>query len=679
MKSRGLGLPILLLVILSSFYTIIVTVPQNAAATTLYVGGIGPGNYTTIPAALIDAMPGDTVFVYSGTYSSSFEVDIPLTLVGENADTSVIEGTGPSHVIRVTSSWVNISGFTITSSGFDPIPAGVEIRTADNCNISNNIILGNIRGITLWFSNNSHFINNTYSDNDYGIFSYLSNGITIEYSNISSNDRGVHLRDSPNSTIRENEISLNTEDGIYVESSNGTIIANNSIASNGENGIWMYLSDGSLITGNAATDNYGGGIVVYVTTGAKITNNGLSSSHGISLWGSDDILISGNTATDCISCIGLEKSINISVSDNVMVGGGIYFSIEQHTLSNWNTHDIDTSNTVNGKPVYYWKNVVGGEIPVNAGQVILANSSGVVVSHQEIENVFAGVEIGYSSNNSIHNNTITDGFLGMFLDHSDNNTIINNTVSSNAYFGILIVHSHGNVIYHNSFIDNVNQSIDAYGTNSWDDGYPSGGNYWSNYTGIDEKSGPNQDQLGGDGLGDTPYVILGAANPDRYPLMSPIDEPPSVTPNDPPTCTISTPTQSEVVSGIYNVTGNASDSDGDVERVEIRIDEGPWFHVWNIPWSLVWDTTAFSNGEHTIYARSYDGENYSEEVHVTVIVDNPGPPTDQEHQGDWIWFAITLIVATAVVVVLIVFMFIRRRREESEVEEPSEPPPEEEL
>jgi parallel beta-helix repeat protein len=671
---------IVFLVLIASFSLSITVIPDKAKATTHFVGGTGPGNYTTIPAALFDATPGDTIFVYSGTYPTSFEVDIPLTLVGENADTTVIDGTGPSYVIRVTSSWVNISGFTITNSAFDPKPAGVEVRTADNCNISDNIILGNRRGITLWFSNNSHFINNTYSDNDYGIFSYLSNGITIEYSNISSNERGVHLIASPNSTIRENEISLNTEDGIYVDSSNGTVIANNSISYNGENGIWMYLSDGSLITGNAATDNFVGGIVIYITTGAEITDNDVSNSgHGISLWGSDDIRISGNTATDCISSIGLEKSKNISVSDNVMVGGGIYFNIEQNMLANWNTHDIDASNTVNGKPVYYWKNVEGGEIPANAGQVILANSTGVVVSHQEIENVFAGVEIGYSSNNTIHNNTVSDGFLGMFLDHSDNNTIINNTVSSNVYFGILLGYSNGNEIYHNSFIDNVNQSIDAYGTNSWDDGYPSGGNYWSNYTGIDEKSGPNQDQLGGDGLGDTPYIILGAANPDRYPLMSPIDEPPWVPPNEPPTCTISTPAQSEVVSGIYNVTGNASDSDGDVDRVEIRIDEGAWFHVWNIPWSLVWDTTAFINGEHTIYARSYDGDNYSEEVHVTVTVDNPGPPTDQEHQGDWIWFAIGLIVAIAVVVVLIVFMFIKRRREESEVEEPPEPPPEEQL
>ncbi len=46
----------------------------------------------------------------------------------------------------------------------------------------------------------------------------------------------------------------------------------------------------------------------------------------------------------------------------------------------------------------------------------------------------------------------------------------------------------------------------------WDDGYPSGGNYWSDYKGVDAN---------GDGIGDTPHVI-DEYNKDRYPLMAPI-------------------------------------------------------------------------------------------------------------------------------------------------------------
>jgi hypothetical protein len=51
--------------------------------------------------------------------------------------------------------------------------------------------------------------------------------------------------------------------------------------------------------------------------------------------------------------------------------------------------------------------------------------------------------------------------------------------------------------------------------NFWDNDYPSGGNYWSDYSGVDFNSGPYQNLTANDGIGDTPYTI------DRYPLMAP--------------------------------------------------------------------------------------------------------------------------------------------------------------
>jgi hypothetical protein len=88
--------------------------------------------------------------------------------------------------------------------------------------------------------------------------------------------------------------------------------------------------------------------------------------------------------------------------------------------------------------------------------------------------------------------------------------------------GIGVNDSSYNYIYHNNFISNtvqVSSSLST-NTNSWDNGYPSGGNYWSDYTGVDLKSGPNQDQSGSDGIGDTPYII-DIVNNDSYPLMGP--------------------------------------------------------------------------------------------------------------------------------------------------------------
>jgi hypothetical protein len=58
----------------------------------------------------------------------------------------------------------------------------------------------------------------------------------------------------------------------------------------------------------------------------------------------------------------------------------------------------------------------------------------------------------------------------------------------------------------------------------WDDGYPSGGNYWSDYAGIDNYSGANQDQPGSDGIGDIPYII-DPYHVDNYPLITPNQAP----------------------------------------------------------------------------------------------------------------------------------------------------------
>jgi hypothetical protein len=68
-------------------------------------------------------------------------------------------------------------------------------------------------------------------------------------------------------------------------------------------------------------------------------------------------------------------------------------------------------------------------------------------------------------------------------------------------------------IFHSSSITIINSEA------QWDNGYPSGGNWWKQYSGVDAKHGPYQDQPGGDGIGDTPYVIA-PGNIDRYPLMN---------------------------------------------------------------------------------------------------------------------------------------------------------------
>jgi parallel beta-helix repeat protein len=119
------------------------------------------------------------------------------------------------------------------------------------------------------------------------------------------------------------------------------------------------------------------------------------------------------------------------------------------------------------------------------------------------------------SGNNIANN-INDG---VYLYSSSNCTISGNNVTRNGY-GVGFASSSGNTFYHNNFINNTQQVSSDGSPNTWDNGYPSGGNYWSNYTGVDLYHGSGQNVAGGDGIGDANYTI-DANNVDRYPLMGP--------------------------------------------------------------------------------------------------------------------------------------------------------------
>ncbi len=99
--------------------------------------------------------------------------------------------------------------------------------------------------------------------------------------------------------------------------------------------------------------------------------------------------------------------------------------------------------------------------------------------------------------------------------------------------------------------------------------------------------------------------------------------------NEPPTVSISSPNEGETVSGSVQVTGTASDPDGSVQVVEVRIDGGAWNATdGTSSWSYTWDTTTLADGQHTIEARSSDGSAHSSIASRTVTVDNQNePPT----------------------------------------------------
>ena len=107
---------------------------------TLYVGGTGPGNYTTIQSAVNDASNGDTVFVYNGTYYETLAIGKSIDLVGEDKYTTILDGDFVyEDVIHINCGFVNISSLTITNSGMN----GISFLGENNLHFTNNIIKNN--------------------------------------------------------------------------------------------------------------------------------------------------------------------------------------------------------------------------------------------------------------------------------------------------------------------------------------------------------------------------------------------------------------------------------------------------------------------------------------------------------------------------------------------------------
>ncbi len=134
-----------------------------------------------------------------------------------------------------------------------------------------------------------------------------------------------------------------------------------------------------------------------------------------------------------------------------------------------------------------------------------------------------GVFLGGSSNNTISgNNVINSTYAGILMNVSSYNVISKNNITTN-YDGILVDSSFNNTIVHNNFVGSTNRQVDIVypgSGNVYDEGYPWCGNYWSDYSGTDVKSGPYQNETGSDGVGDTAHV-LGDFHVDNYPLMNP--------------------------------------------------------------------------------------------------------------------------------------------------------------
>jgi parallel beta-helix repeat protein len=198
-----------------------------------------------------------------------------------------------------------------------------------------------------------------------------------------------------------------------------------------------------------------------------------------------------------------------TINNNLVIGNGAGIVV-QNSVNNV------TNNIAQDNGLGIW--IIGNGNTIAGNDMMNNTGVGFGLAGSCYYNIVTGNNI---NNNGWHPFDYYYGGIYLWMGDSSNQIFLNNVSDNNVgiYLGLTGI----NEIYHNSFINNSVQYVDAkvpLSVNIWDNGYPSGGNYWSDYNGTDMFSGPYQNLTSSDGIGDTPYVINGN-NTDHYPLMKP--------------------------------------------------------------------------------------------------------------------------------------------------------------
>jgi parallel beta-helix repeat protein len=475
----------------------------ESAATTITVNASGGADYTRIQDAINGSNNGDTIQVYSGTYYENLNVSKQLILQGidNGGGKPVVDAGGIGSAITLRAGSSTIEGFIAVNASTSQGDSGINVPSRYNI-IRNNNLSYNSNGIYLSYENNTLIGNNASYNNQDGIALVPASRNNTLRGNIADNNNrdGIHLEDTYNNTLIGNNASINNGSGIYLIFDSNNILIDNK-AFNNRYGIFLIASTNDTLIKNIMKENkYNFGLeadvqsdflnnqidstnlvndkpIYYIKDVNNVvydssTNAGTfyclscvnvtikdlnlnANSYGIFLWNTSYSRIQNITASDNEQGIFLSNSSNNSLKNNILNDNTYNFGISEYYDELTYNNQIDITNSVDGKPIYYM-NYASDSIfdsSVIAGTFYCISCVNVTIKDLNLNANRYGIFLWNTSYSKIQNITVSKNLHGIFLINSINNTLESNDLSNN-YYGIDLVNSSNNTVNNNNVSSN---------------------------------------------------------------------------------------------------------------------------------------------------------------------------------------------------------------------------------
>ncbi|MCW4030180.1 MAG: right-handed parallel beta-helix repeat-containing protein [Candidatus Bathyarchaeota archaeon] len=495
-------------------------------------------NYATIQEAIDEASDGDLIEVDDGVYYEAVSIWKNVQLIGSSPVGSLVDGGG--NVVFGTSTGTSdivIQNFAITNGA-----EGIFLQSTSYAYVENNFIYSNKCPGIFEDQGSQNIISNNIVVNNQQTAVHISgstDSLVSDNAIVYNRDHGMRLIDVVDSTVTGNAFEYNLFNGLGTELDCANLfITSNNMTRNWVNGLDMAHTTNSLVEYNNFTANGQDGAALFECSYVVLENNLAQLNGGIGIYipASEDITVNANSITQSDMGLQIEGGRHNTATENEISDNNNGGLLVQSSSDNYIAFNTLTGN--HGDNLQLSSNANNNQILNNIIQS--SGAEGIRLIQSSIYNVVAnntvsgsggdgiGIETFSNYNDILNNYVVNSGWYGIHphggVDDDNRLTglnIIGNTVE-NSEIGIILTNAWHCQVYHNNLINNrVVQaaSTDTSSDNLWDDGYPSGGNYWSDYTGEDRYYTVTQSVLGSDGIGDVPYTI-DPANVDNYPLVN---------------------------------------------------------------------------------------------------------------------------------------------------------------